>query len=197
MKERLRDASRSYDLWVGGKLATQQDMCALFWARSAGRYLKRGGVIAFVLPYAVLNAPMYAKLRSGRMGAVRVRLISGWSLEKVWPIFGSQGGTSTTSTCTLIGRREMAGPHPHQVERWVGNLPRRDATERQADRVLTHARSPWPTARVLAGVSPYRSRFRQGASIVPRRFSCRAGTCKPYRGDSLRASRARKNWLPG
>ncbi|TIP60326.1 MAG: phosphate/phosphite/phosphonate ABC transporter substrate-binding protein, partial [Mesorhizobium sp.] len=57
MKDRLREALRSYNLWVGGSLATQQDMCALFWARGAERYLRDGGVLALVLPYAALNAP--------------------------------------------------------------------------------------------------------------------------------------------
>ena len=50
MKDRMREALRSYDLWVGGNLATQQDMCALFWARGAERYLAPGGKLAFVLP---------------------------------------------------------------------------------------------------------------------------------------------------
>ena len=68
MKDRLREALRTYDLWIGGNLATQQDMCALFWARGAERYLTHDGRLAFVLPYAALNAPVFAGLRSGRMG---------------------------------------------------------------------------------------------------------------------------------
>jgi SAM-dependent methyltransferase len=170
MKERLRSACRGYDLWVGGKLATQQDMCALFWARGAERYLKQGGTIAFVLPYAVLNGPVYAALRSGRMGQAPVRIVAGWSLEKVWPIFGAPSGVSTTSTCVLIGRREPAGAPPDHVERWVGHLPRRDAPEAEADRRLAHAPAPWPKPRTLLGASPYRARFRDGATIYPRRF---------------------------
>ena len=68
MKERLREALTRYDLWVGGPLATQQDIWALFWARAAERYLRPRGRIAFVLPYAALNAPVFAGLRAGRMG---------------------------------------------------------------------------------------------------------------------------------
>lgn len=170
MKDRLRDALRAYDLWVGGNLATQQDMCALFWARGAERYLRSGGRLAFVLPYAVLNAPVFAVLRSGRLGQTRVRLTGGWALERVWPIFGAQSGSSTTSTCVLFGRREMAGPHPAEVDRWVGHLPRRDADDTEATRALAHSRVSWPRPRTLVGVSPYRTRFRQGATIVPRRF---------------------------
>ncbi len=170
MKDRMREALRTYDLWVGGNLATQQDMCALFWARGVERYLKPGGRLAFVLPYAVLNAPVFAALRAGRMGEARVRLTGGWALERVWPIFGAQSGSSTTSTCVLFGRREMAGAHPAEMDRWVGHLTRRDADDEEATRALTHSRVPWPRARTLIGISPYRTRFRQGATIVPRRF---------------------------
>ena len=170
MKDRLREALRGYELWVGGSLATQQDMWALFWARAAERYLRSGGRIAFVLPYAALNAPVFAGLRAGRMGEARVRLTGAWALERVWPIFGAQSGSSTTSTCVLFGRREMAGPHPTEIDRWEGRLTHRDAHEAEAARALTHSRVPWPRPRTLIGVSPYRSRFRQGATIVPRRF---------------------------
>ncbi len=170
MKDRLREALRGYDLWVGGSLATQQDMCALFWARGAERYLKPRGRIAFVLPYAVLNAPVFAGLRGGRMGEARVRLTGAWALERVWPIFGAQSGSSTTSTCVLFGRRQMAGAHPAEIDQWEGRLTRRDADETEAQQALTRSRVAWPRARTLVGVSPYRARFRQGATIVPRRF---------------------------
>jgi len=170
MKDRLREALREYELWIGGNLATQQDMCALFWARGAERYLVPGGRLAFVMPYAVLNAPVFAGLRTGRLGQTRVRLTGGWALERVWPIFGAQSGSSTTSACVLFGRRERAGEHPAEVDRWEGRLPRRDADDTEATRALTHSRVPWPRARTLVGTSAYRARFRQGASIVPRRF---------------------------
>jgi len=170
MKDRLREALRTYDLWVGGNLATQQDMFALFWARAAERYLKSRGRVAFVLPFAVMNAPVYAGLRTGRLNQTRVRITSAWALERVWPIFGAQSGSSTTSTCVLFGRREMATQPPAEIDRWHGILPRRDANEDEAAESLTHSRVPWPRERTLIGVSPYRSRFRQGATIVPRRF---------------------------
>ncbi len=170
MKDRLREALRGYELWVGGSLATQQDICALFWARGAERYLKPGGRIAFVLPYALLNAPVFAGLRAGSMGEARVRLTGAWALERVWPIFGAHSGSSTTSTCVLFGRRQMAGPHPEECDRWVGRLTHRDADEAEAARALTRSRVQWPRPRTLIGVSAYRARFRQGATIVPRRF---------------------------
>ncbi len=170
MKQRLRDGLQEYGLWVGGNLATQQDLCALFWARGAERYLKPGGRIGFVLPFALLNAPVFAGLRTGRLQQLQVRITDGWALERVWPIFGAQSGSSTTSTCVLFGRRDQVGDPPPELDRWVGRLTRRDAGEAEAARALARSRVPWPRPRTLIGISPYRARFRQGATIVPRRF---------------------------
>src|SRR6202007_2587196 len=59
---------------------------------------------------------------------------------------------------------------PAKVDRWEGRLPRRDSNEIEANQALTHSRVAWPRARTLVGASPYRARFRQGATLVPRRF---------------------------
>ncbi len=170
MKNRLRDALRSYNLWVGGGLATQQDMFALFWARGAERYLREGGTLALVLPYAALNAPVFATMRNGSMQGVRVAITGGWGLERVWPIFGAQSGSSTTSTCVLFGERDIEAPLPSALDRWVGVLPRRDANAAEANEALEHVRAAWPRPRTLIAASPYRARFRNGASLFPRRF---------------------------
>ncbi|HEX7927941.1 MAG TPA: hypothetical protein VF678_10135, partial [bacterium] len=147
-----------------------QDMCALFWARGAERYVREGGTMAMVLPYAVLNAPVFAAMRNGSMERISVGITGGWSLERVWPIFGAQSGSSTTSTCVLFGQRDFDGRLPDQADRWVGELPRRDASEAEAAATLIHSRVPWPRERTLIAASPYRRRFRQGATLTPRRF---------------------------
>ena len=170
MKDRVPEALGAYGLWVGGNLATQQDLWALFWARGAERYLKPGGRLGFVLPYAAMNAPVFAGIRRGTLGPVRVQITAGWALERVWPIFGAQSGASTTSTCVLFGERDAMGPLPAEADRWVGRLARRDATEFEAALALAQSREPWPPERLLVGASPYRQRFRNGATVFPRRF---------------------------
>ena len=170
MKERLRDALRDYNLWVGGSLATHQDIFALFWARGAERYLREGGTLALVLPYAALNAPVFAGMRDGSMERVRIAITGGWALERVWPIFGAQSGSSTTSTCVLFGQRDRTGRPPAEIDRWVGILPRRDASEAEATETLERVRAAWPRQRTLISASPHRKRFRQGATLTPRRF---------------------------
>lgn len=170
MKERLREALQGYGLWVGGSLATHQDMFALFWARGAERYLRENGTLALVLPYAALNAPVFAAMRDGTMQRVKVAITGGWGLERVWPIFGAQSGSSTTSTCVLFGQRDHEGGPPAEIDRWVGVLPRRDASEEEAAERLNHIRAAWPRPRTLIAASPYRRRFNNGANLFPRRF---------------------------
>ncbi len=165
LKTRLRDACQAMNLWVGGHLATQQDLCALFWARAAERYLKAGGTIAFVLPYAALNRPAYHGLRRGDHGAsLQLRITEGWSFdEQVRPLF-------PVPACVLFARRSGEGAFPATIRRFAGNLPRRDATEAEADRVLRNVVDTWPPIPTLAGMFSYLARFMAGATIFPRRF---------------------------
>jgi hypothetical protein len=169
MKPRFRAACRQMNLWVGGVLATQQDLSALFWARTAERYLRQGGTIAFVLPYAAINRPAFAGLRRGDFRNVQMRVVEAWDLARVRPIFGGSA-IGTTSTCVLFGRREPAGALPVQVEQFSGILTRRDASETEADASLRRVSEPWPRVTTLEGASPYRARFRNGANMFPRRF---------------------------
>ncbi len=164
MQRRMKEASQRANLWVGGVLATQQDLCALFTVRAAQWYLKPGGTIAFVLPYAVLNRPAFAGLRRGDHRDVQLHWDEAWSLdETVRPLF-------PVPASVLIGRRIASGSLPKTVRRFTGALPRRDADEAEADRALTVTHDAWPPIPTLAGASPYRARFKQGAIIVPRRF---------------------------
>src|SRR5271157_4029262 len=103
MQTNLREACQAMNLWAGGHLTTQQDLCALFWARSAERYLKPGGTIAFVLPYAALNRPAFSGLRRGDFKSAGVRIVEGWSFdETVQPLF-------PVPASVLIGRRQPGG----------------------------------------------------------------------------------------
>ena len=190
MKQRVRAACRQMNLWVGGVLATQQDMSALFWARAAERYLREGGAIAFVLPYAAINRPAFAGLRRGNFGTVQMRVVEAWDLARVRPIFG-RTAIGTTSTCVLFGRREPAGGLPAQVDQFSGTLPRRDASEIEADSSIRRIHEPWPPVTTLEGASPYRARFRNGANMFPRRFFLVEREAATRLGDNPAAPRVR------
>ncbi|MCA3421136.1 MAG: N-6 DNA methylase [Roseomonas sp.] len=164
LQTRLREASQRMHLWKGGKLATQQDMCALFTARAAQRYLKRGGTLAFVLPYAVLNRPAFEGLRTGDYRDAQLCWQEAWSLdETVQPLF-------PVPACVMIGKRAQTAPLPQNVLRFTGRLPRRDASEQEADKALKVHEAPWPPMPSLQAASPYRARFKNGATLYPRRL---------------------------
>lgn len=117
MMKQVRDACKKRNLWVGGVLATQQDLSALFMARAVELYLKPGGRIGFVLPYAALNRPAYAGLRAGDFGTNgSLRITEAWSFdERVKPLF-------PVPASVIIGTRTDAQGLPTQVTRYAGAL---------------------------------------------------------------------------
>jgi SAM-dependent methyltransferase len=164
MQARLKEASQRMNLWVGGVLSTQQDLCALFLARAVRLYLRPGGGFALVMPYAALNRPAYAGLRAGDWRDAQGRITAAWTLdETVQPLF-------PVPACVLFGARGPQAPPPRRVRRFSGSLPRRDATEHEADRALAVDEEAWPPGPTLMAASPYRARFTNGATIYPRRF---------------------------
>nr|WP_245216754.1 N-6 DNA methylase [Neoroseomonas nitratireducens] len=164
MQARLKSASQRMRLWVGGVLSTQQDLCALFLARAVRLYLRQGGRFAVVMPYAALNRPAYAGLRAGDWRDAQGRITAAWSLdETVQPLF-------PVPASVLFGERAPQVPPPATVLRFSGSLPRRDATAAEAAKALAIGEEQWPPGPTLLAASPYRARFKQGATIVPRRF---------------------------
>lgn len=171
MQRRFRDAATAAGLFVGGKSATANDLSAYFFARAAGLYMKRTGRIAFVMPYAAMSREPYRLFRTGKFkeagfqGAT-VRFTEAWAFPAdVQPLF-------PVPACVLFAERsQVSRPLPETVRVFSGFLPRRDAHEDEAARALAEAEEPWPADDgVQRAGSPYRARFRQGATLVPRRL---------------------------
>ena len=165
LQRRFRELARGERLWVGGKLATQADLCALFTVRAAGLYLRASGTVAFVLPRAVMRGGQYAPFRTGNYESVRIAWDEAWDLDQVEPLF-------PVPACVLFGRRRAVGNRtPETMTHFAGHLPMRDASEAMADEKLTVGSSEAPpVARVDAGArkSEFQALFRQGATLVPR-----------------------------
>ena len=166
MQDAFRTMSEERGLWKGGKLATSQDLSALFFARSTERYLRVGGKIGFVMPEAVLSRLPYEGFRAGRWSARSETLVafeSPWSLGRVKPsIF-------PVPCCVVFGvrTRDAATPMPEDVVRWKGRRPPPDASWEVA--LKTISPSGGSVTAVSDGVaSRYHARFAQGATIVPR-----------------------------
>jgi hypothetical protein len=153
------------------------ELGTLFLLRSADLYLKEGGTIAFVLPRSIFSADQHDALRQGTFKGVPLSWSELWDLESVEPLFN-------VPACVLFGRKI---PHPSAFggvrgEVFSGRLPRRNASLLEAQDALKveevqfflnqrGKRSFWGTKGSVRGaVSPYKKRFFQGATIVPRAF---------------------------
>ena len=78
-KNRFRNECQAAGLWVGGKVATQQDLAGYFHLRAAALYLRQTGRMALVIPYAALSRQAWSLFRKGevkRSGHVEFRLRS-------------------------------------------------------------------------------------------------------------------------
>lgn len=166
MQESFRAMSEERGLWEGRSVATHQDLSGLFLVRAVEQYLKVGGRFGLVMPLAALSRQQFKGLRTGRYPSsaepVTVAFDEPWDLHKVKPAFFPVPG------CVLFGQRTSGtavGLHG-QAEQWAGRLPFPNVASEQAVQYLTRASvsGPGPGAEG----SPYRSRFTQGASAVPR-----------------------------
>lgn len=171
-KGRFRSECQAAGLWVGGKVATQQDLAGYFHLRTAALYLRRTGRMALVMPHAALSRQAWALFRKGevkRAGHVefRLRFTAAWTFgPEVQPLF-------PVPSCVLFAEVHDASATaalPAQVQAFTGTLPRRNANENEARRELRAAAAPWPAEAADQGGSPYRRVFRNGATLFPRRL---------------------------
>jgi hypothetical protein len=164
LQKRFRELAKGERVYVGGKLATQNDFSALFSVRATGLYLRAGGRIAFVMPLAALTRGQFEKYRKGSFTSTRLAFDETWTMDdSVQPLF-------PVPACVVFARkRAVAQTMPETVRAYSGDLPCRDAPEDVADRHLRfQENAPRPQQGVFVGGSPYRAMFRQGATLVPR-----------------------------
>jgi hypothetical protein len=171
MQARFRQASKRRGIWVGGKVATHQDLSGYFFARCVERYLKRDGNIAFVMPLAALSRLQYQGFRSGRFGEPRGQIAAIVRFDEAWTFDSDAQRIFEVPCCVLFGHRDVVGGRlPQTVRAFRGTLPTRDVRSEEARERLSDTIEPWPPIAGTGRPSPYRNRFRQGATVVPRRF---------------------------
>jgi SAM-dependent methyltransferase len=165
LQKRFRDLAKGESIYVGGKLATQNDLSGLFFARSVALYLKVGGRMAFVMPLAAMSRGQFEAFRTGNFYTKKVQFEDAWVLgDDVQPLF-------PVPSCVLFAKadRGLGRGLPDKVRRYRGQLPYRDAPEAVADKHLevTEGTARPDEASYEEG-SLYRKAFRQGATLVPR-----------------------------
>jgi len=164
LQTRFKELAKAEDVYVGGRLATQNDLCALFAIRTAALYSRPAGRIAFVLPMAALTRGQFEKFRTGEFKNIKIAFDEAWTMDdSVFPLF------PVPSCVVFAKKRGKAEPVPQTVRAYTGILPVRDAHEDIADSILAVSEGgPAPSTAQFGAGSPYRQAFRQGATLVPR-----------------------------
>lgn len=158
MQRQFRLMSEARGIWAGGKVATQQDLVALFITRSVELFLRDGGQFAFVTPYAVLSRLQYEGFRTGRWYRAEVnptsaKFAQSWDLADVRPhlfpvpaavVLGERAEHHAAMTQDVL---TLAGS-PSSLKETVGEV-----IQLTADDVY---------------LSPYQPRVVNGATIYPR-----------------------------
>ncbi len=170
-QERFKRECEALGLWVGGTEATQQDLSAYFFVRTATLYMKSTGRIAFVMPRAAMSRPAYSPFLTGTTGGGAssrrwIRFTGAWSFgSDVKPLF-------PVPSCVLFGLiQESRGELPATVTQFAGKLSRRNAEWSEVRRALVDATQAWPPQPGAGESSPYKGSFRQGATLTPRRLA--------------------------
>lgn len=163
MRQSYRRLAEERGLWEGGTVATNQDLAGLFVARSVEQYLKLGGGFSFVMPHGVLGRKQYAGFRIGDWGVeAKVALSPAEDLSRIKP------PPFVNASCVVTGvKASVASRLPDGPLVWTGKLPPGQSGWADAQRALG-APGRELSATSSEGDSPYRHRFRQGATLLPR-----------------------------
>ncbi|UGY08315.1 N-6 DNA methylase [Phyllobacterium pellucidum] len=182
----LRMLADVYGVTPTKKNMPHLEIAAIFLAHSVNYFLNEGGgSIAFVLPRSFMTADQHHNTRAGRIEGVRVNRV--WDLKDVKPLF-------RVPSCVLFAVREPSAnsrpipPAGVQGLRIAGNLPSHHLNYASAEPLIAdnpqkwfystltgdkgkRVRSAFTRTRIegKTGANAY-SRFKQGATIVPRNF---------------------------
>ncbi|MBS1767903.1 MAG: SAM-dependent DNA methyltransferase, partial [Acidobacteria bacterium] len=164
-----------------GKLFTQMELATVFLAHSMATFATPKGRLAFVMPRSVLNADQHQNLIERKYSPdAKFRLTGYWDLRRVQPLF-------EVPSCVLFADFSANPGDPSdkvKVLEWEGKLPVRDLSWARAEKSLSSTkktgtviylggRSALSTEKgdeAKSAPSPYQTKFKQGATIVPRNF---------------------------
>lgn len=168
LQEHYERLAKPRGLWAGGKNATHQDLSDLFVARAVEQYLRPGGAFAFVMPFAVLSRRQYQGFRSGNFasqgaGVNAVEFAQAEDFVKVKPPLFPVPACVVSGTRSAAPRALQAG-----TVSWHGRVANHHLDWSAAQETLTSSTGDIARVSDDGAASPYRARFQQGATLVPR-----------------------------
>ena len=169
----FRQHALERNLWVGGDLATQNDLAATFVATCVDYYLQTGDKFGFVLPYAALRARHWANFRTGdwslREGAEQGAHVDlsrdAWDFYRVNAPPFPQANSSVMFGTKVAANRQTPNFKPLSgVQEITGGGIRTNMDWHDVKPLLTFTkRREWPVAPSPA----YADAFRTGATLFP------------------------------
>lgn len=176
MQKKFLDHSKSHNLVVGRLGASGRDLATLFVVRACELYLREGGKFAYVMPHSALTRKPSVGFRTGN-----------WTMEsdiysekargsaifsKVWDLQSVTTGFPITSG-VIFGSTTLGKPTPMPAKAiaFTGriNPPSQPWSKAQTSITTQVTKLEQVTSDDLPK-SPYATRFRQGAVLVPRRL---------------------------
>jgi len=156
------------------------EIAAIFFAYCSSYFLKESGRIAFVLPRSFFSADHHDNTRSGKAKGFRIKQI--WDLNDVTPLFRIPSSVLFASKEKESVKRNLPAGGIDGIS-FNGVLPTHNCKLLIAKDNLAEVNQKWfyikqgkatafSTRKVKSqtNVNPYRDKFRQGATIVPRSF---------------------------
>lgn len=154
------------------------EIAAIFMSYCSSYFLKANGKIAFVVPRSFFSADHHDNTRKGT--AKGFRLVEIWDMEGVSPLF-------RIPSAVLFGQRTDATKALPAVglpgKSFSGNLPAHNCNLKTASLKLIEKHNRWfciqrgqssafsmHKSKPQHKVNPYKTLFKQGATIVPRAF---------------------------
>ena len=172
MASQFRALTSERGLWSGGNVATQQDLSALFVARASELYLKNGGRLGMVLPFAVLSRAQYRGFRTGDWSTPRSQLT--FAFGEPWDLSNVRPDIFPVPSCVVFGHRVAAKDGrvsggvdglalPSRAVQFQGRQPDHGEAANFVLRYGAEVRAPGDQE----AASEYRERFYNGANLYP------------------------------
>jgi Trypsin-like peptidase domain/N-6 DNA Methylase len=166
-KRSFVEMCKARKIWAGASLTPTNNLAALFVARCIELYLKPEGRFGFVMPGGTLKLQHYERFRTGQYSSdaeqVTVAFDIPWDLSQIKPFFFRQsvGAVFGHRTTAAAARRGMGVKR----EKWSGYFTdTKTARLTDASQHISRQIVDEPPA---GQMSPYASRFFQGAAVLP------------------------------
>lgn len=154
------------------------EIAAIFMSYCSGYFLKDKGKLAFVLPRSFLSADHHDKSRNGKAKGYKLKSI--WDMEKVSPLFRIP---SCIMFSEAAGEKRNVPKSGLAGKSFAGRLANHNCNLKETNSSLKETDNKWyyvvqgkssafsnKKVKALDKTNPYKSLFRQGATIVPRGF---------------------------